>query len=142
VIAEGGEITGVIPRSLVDREIAHPEVSDMRVVASMHDRKALMAELADGFIALPGGIGTLEELFEIYTWAQLGLHQKPCALLNVEGYYDGIEDFLNHAVAERFLRDETRELLMVEDQPAALIERMANFVPEAVVPKWIDREET
>jgi uncharacterized protein (TIGR00730 family) len=101
-----------------------------------------MAELADAFVALPGGIGTLEELFEVYTWAQLGLHRKPCALLNVEGYYDGVADFLSHAVAERFLREETRELLLVERDPATLIERLHSFEPQAVVPKWIDREET
>jgi uncharacterized protein (TIGR00730 family) len=142
VIAEGGEITGVIPRSLVDREIAHRDVTDMRVVGSMHERKALMAELADAFVALPGGIGTLEELFEVYTWAQLGLHRKPCALLNVEGYYDGIADFLAHAVSERFLREETRDLLMVEPDPATLVELLHSFEPRAVVPKWIDREET
>jgi uncharacterized protein (TIGR00730 family) len=142
VLAEGGGITGVIPRSLIDREIAHRDVADMRVVASMHERKALMAELADAFVALPGGIGTLEELFEVYTWAQLGLHRKPCALLNVEGYYDGIADFLSHAVGERFLRQETRELLMVESDPATLIERLHTFEPQEVVPKWIDREET
>ena len=142
VLAEGGEITGVIPRSLVDREIAHRDVSDMRVVGSMHERKALMADLADAFVALPGGIGTLEELFEVYTWAQLGLHQKPCALLNVEGYYDDIADFLRHAVAERFLREETRELLMVESDPATLIERLHSFEPRAAAPKWIDRDET
>jgi uncharacterized protein (TIGR00730 family) len=142
VLAEGGEITGVIPRSLVDREIAHRDVTDMRVVGSMHERKALMAELADAFVALPGGIGTLEELFEVYTWAQLGLHQKPCALLNVEGYFDGVADFLSHAVAERFLRQETRELLMIESDPATLIERLHDFEPRAVVPKWIDTEET
>jgi uncharacterized protein (TIGR00730 family) len=142
VLAEGGEITGIIPRSLVDREIAHRDVADMRIVASMHERKALMAELADAFIALPGGIGTLEELFEVYTWAQLGLHRKPCALLNVEGYYDSVADFLAHAVAERFLREETRELLMIESEPATLIERLNTFEPRAVVPKWIDREET
>jgi uncharacterized protein (TIGR00730 family) len=142
VLAEGGEITGVIPRSLVHREIAHRDVPDMRLVASMHERKALMAELADAFVALPGGIGTLEELFEVYTWAQLGLHQKPCALLNVEGYYDGVADFLAHAVQERFLRQETRELLMVESDPATLLERLRSFEPQAVVPKWIGREET
>ncbi len=142
VLAEGGQITGVIPRSLMDREIAHRDVPDMRVVGSMHERKALMAELADAFVALPGGIGTLEELFEVYTWAQLGLHRKPCALLNVEGYYDAIADFLAHAVAERFLREETHELLMVETDPAALVERLHNFEPRAAVPKWIDREET
>jgi uncharacterized protein (TIGR00730 family) len=142
VIAEGGELTGVIPRALVDREIAHRDVMDMRVVGSMHERKALMAELSDAFVALPGGIGTLEELFEVYTWAQLGLHRKPCALLNVEGYYDGIADFLAHAVSERFLREETRELLMIESDAATLIERLKAFEPQAVVPKWIDREET
>ena len=142
VLAEGGEIIGVIPRALVDREIAHRDVADMRVVASMHERKALMAELADAFIALPGGIGTLEELFEVYTWAQLGLHRKPCALLNVEGYYDGIAVFLGDAVQERFLREEHREMLMVERQPHALIERLRDFEPDAMLPKWIDREET
>jgi uncharacterized protein (TIGR00730 family) len=142
VLAEGGEIIGVIPRSLVDREVAHRDVTDMRVVASMHERKALMAELSGAFVALPGGIGTLEELFEVYTWAQLGLHQKPCALLNVAGYYDGIANFLGHAVAERFLREETRDLLMVEDDPAGLLERLSSFEPQAAVPKWIDREQT
>jgi uncharacterized protein (TIGR00730 family) len=142
VLVAGGEIIGVIPRSLVAREIAHPGVSDMRVVGSMHERKALMADLADAFIALPGGIGTLEELFEVFTWAQLGLHRKPCALLNVEGYYDQLAEFLAHAVEERFLRDETRELLMVEERPAVLLERLKGFEPGAVVPKWIDRGET
>ena len=142
VLAEGGEIIGVIPRALVDREIAHRDVADMRVVGSMHERKALMAELADAFIALPGGIGTLEELFEVYTWSQLGLHSKPCALLNVEGYYDGIAGFLANAVEERFLRQEHREMLMVEREPRALIDRLREFEPDSVQPKWIDREET
>jgi uncharacterized protein (TIGR00730 family) len=142
VLAEGGEIIGVIPRALVDREIAHRDVADMRVVGSMHERKALMAELADAFIALPGGLGTLEELFEVYTWAQLGLHRKPCALLNVEGYYDGIAGFLANAVEERFLREEHREMLMVEREPGALLERLREFEPDAALPKWIDREET
>jgi uncharacterized protein (TIGR00730 family) len=142
MIERGGEVIGVIPRSLTEREIAHRGVTDMRVVESMHERKALMADLADAFVALPGGIGTLEELFEVYTWAQLGLHRKPCALLNVAGYYDGIEEFLAHAVNERFLRDETRELLMIETEPRALLERLRAFEPGAAVPKWIDREET
>jgi uncharacterized protein (TIGR00730 family) len=142
VLERRGQITGVIPRALVDREIAHPEVTDQRVVGSMHERKALMAELADAFIALPGGIGTLEELFEVYTWAQLGLHRKPCALLNVEGYYDGVATFLDHAVEERFLPHQTRELLMIESDPARLIDRLRAYRPEAIVPKWIDREET
>lgn len=142
MLEQGGEVTGVIPRALVDREIAHRGVTDMRVVASMHERKALMAELSGAFVALPGGIGTLEELFEVYTWAQLGLHAKPCALLNVAGYYDGVAAFLDHAVRERFLRDETRALLMVETDPDALVERLRAFRPEPAVPKWIDREET
>ena len=142
VLAEGGKVTGIIPRALLAREIAHRDVADMRVVGSMHERKALMAELADAFVALPGGIGTLEELFEVYTWAQLGLHEKPCALLNVDGYYDGIAAFLNHAVAERFLREETRGLLMVESDPPALVERLGAYAPREIVPKWIDREET
>jgi uncharacterized protein (TIGR00730 family) len=142
VLAGGGEITGVIPRALMEREIAHRGVADMRVVGSMHERKALMAELADAFVALPGGIGTLEELFEVYTWAQLGLHQKPCALLNVEGYYDGIANFLAHAVEERFLRVEHLDVLMVEREPDALMESLRRFEPDAALPKWIDREET
>jgi uncharacterized protein (TIGR00730 family) len=142
VLAEGGEVIGVIPRALVDREIAHRDVTDMRVVGSMHERKALMAELADAFVALPGGLGTLEELFEVYTWAQLGLHRKPCALLNVEGYYDGVVGFLGHAVKERFVREEHREMLVVENEPGVLIERLREFEPDAVLPKWIDREET
>jgi uncharacterized protein (TIGR00730 family) len=142
VLAEGGEVTGIIPRALMDREIAHRDVADMRVVGSMHERKALMAELADAFVALPGGLGTLEELFEVYTWAQLGLHRKPCALLNVDGYYDGVVRFLSHAVAERFLREEHREMLIVEREPEALIERLRRFEPDAALPKWIDREET
>jgi uncharacterized protein (TIGR00730 family) len=142
VIEAGGELTGVIPRALVDREIAHRDVMDMRVVGSMHERKALMAELSDAFVALPGGIGTLEELFEVYTWAQLGLHRKPCALLNVDGYYDGIADFLTHSVRERFLREATRALLLVEDEPGVLLRRLEEWEPGEVLPKWIDQEET
>ncbi|HKP21206.1 MAG TPA: TIGR00730 family Rossman fold protein, partial [Thermoleophilaceae bacterium] len=142
VITAGGEVTGVIPRALVDREIAHRDVIDMRVVGSMHERKALMADLADAFIALPGGLGTLEELFEVYTWAQLGLHQKPCGLLNVEGYYDAMAEFLAHAVDERFVREEHRELLMIETAPSTLLHRLRQFEPDSAVPKWIDREET
>ena len=142
VLAEGGEITGVIPRALMDREIAHSDVTDMRVVGSMHERKALMAELSEAFVALPGGLGTLEELFEVYTWAQLGLHRKPCALLNVEGYFDGIAGFLAHAVEERFVRVEHLEVLMVETEPGPLVERLRNFEPDSLLPKWIDRGET
>jgi hypothetical protein len=139
-LAAGGEVIGVMPQALVDREIAHTGLSDLRVVGSMHERKALMADLSDAFVALPGGAGTLDELFEIYTWAQLGLHEKPCGLLDVDGYYSGLTAFLDHAVSERFLRAEHREALLVEREPARLIERLREFEPRAVTPKWIDRE--
>jgi uncharacterized protein (TIGR00730 family) len=142
VLAEGGEAIGVLPEALVAKEIGHPGLSDLRVVGSMHERKALMAELSDAFVALPGGLGTVEELFEVYTWAQLGLHRKPCALLDVDGYYAGIAKFLAHAVEERFLREDHRAMLMVERDPRALVERLRRFEPTAVVPKWIDRGET
>jgi uncharacterized protein (TIGR00730 family) len=142
VLAAGGEPIGVLPEALVAKEIGHPDVSDLRVVGSMHERKALMADLADGFVALPGGLGTVEELFEVYTWAQLGLHRKPCALLDVEGYYEGIARFLGHAVEERFLREDHRAMLIVEREPRTLLERLRRFEPEAVEPKWIDREQT
>jgi uncharacterized protein (TIGR00730 family) len=142
VLAEGGEAIGVLPEALMAKEIGHPGLSDLRVVGSMHERKALMADLADGFVALPGGLGTVEELFEIYIWAQLGLHRKPCALLDVVGYYEGIASFLAHAVEERFLREDHRAMLIVEREPHALLERLQRFEPDAVVPKWIDREES
>ena len=142
VLAEGGEAIGVLPEALVAKEIGHPGLEDLRVVGSMHERKALMADLADGFVALPGGLGTVEELFEVYTWAQLGLHRKPCALLDVEGYYEGIATFLAHAVEERFLREDHRAMLIVEREARTLLDRLSAFEPEAVVPKWIDREET
>jgi uncharacterized protein (TIGR00730 family) len=142
VLAEDGEIIGVIPQALVDREIGHPGVPDMRIVGSMHERKALMAELADAFVALPGGLGTLEELFEVYTWAQLGLHRKPCGLLDVEDYYAGIAEFLAHAVEERFLPERHRAMLMVEREPRVLLDRIRGYEPSAVQPKWLDREET
>lgn len=142
MLAGGGEAIGVIPRALVAREIGHTGLSELRVVGSMHERKALMAELSDAFVALPGGLGTLEELFEVYTWSQLGLHRKPCALLDVEGYYADLAGFLAHAVEERFLREEHRAMLIVEREPGALLERLESFEPEGVQPKWIDRGET
>jgi uncharacterized protein (TIGR00730 family) len=140
-LAAGGEIVGVIPRALMEREIGHHRVPDLRVVDSMHERKALMADLADAFVALPGGLGTLEELFEVYTWAQLGLHRKACGLLDVEGYYSGLAGFLDHAVAERFVRAEHRAMLIVEREPRAMLARLERFEPDALEPKWIDREE-
>jgi uncharacterized protein (TIGR00730 family) len=142
VLAEGGEAIGVMPEALVAKEIGHPGLSDLRVVGSMHERKALMADLSDAFVALPGGLGTVEELFEVYTWSQLGLHLKPCALLDVDGYYEGIATFLSHAVEERFLREDHRAMLIVEREPRTMLERLRHFQPAAVVPKWIDRGET
>lgn len=129
VLAAGGEAIGVIPRMLVDLEVAHGGLSDLRVVGTMHERKALMAELADGFIALPGGIGTLEELFEVWTWAQLGEHGKPCGLLDVGGYFAPLRGFVDHMVTEGFLKAGHRAMLLVHDQPAALLDLMAAYRP-------------
>ena len=123
VLELGGEVTGVIPDALVSKEVAHRGLSDLRVVGSMHERKALMAELSDGFIAMPGGIGTLEEFFEVLSWAQLGLHEKPCGLLNVSGYYDRLIAFVDHAAAEDFIKPRHRALMVVEPQPDRLLER-------------------
>ena len=141
VLAQGGEVIGVIPRMLVEKEVAHTGLSDLRVVETMHERKALMESLADGVIALPGGFGTLEELFEIVTWAQLGLHSKPVGLLNVAGYWDQLLVFVDQMVAERFVRAEQREALLVADSPAELVARMEAYQP-VVVDKWIDRSHT
>lgn len=141
VLENGGEVTGVIPHGLLAREVGHNGLSDLRIVNSMHERKALMADLSDAFVALPGGVGTLEELFEVWTWAQIGIHRKPCALLNVEGYFDPLLAFIDTAVAERFLRAEHREVILVEKDPSRLIDRLSAYeAPD--VPKWIDRSET
>jgi uncharacterized protein (TIGR00730 family) len=141
VLEAGGDVVGVIPQALVDREIAHPGVADLRVVGSMHERKALMADLSDGFVALPGGTGTLEELFEIYTWTQLGLHAKPLGLLDVRGYYAGLAAFLDHAVAERFITPAHRDMLVVEQDAEQLLATFRHWRPPAQS-KWIDRSET
>jgi uncharacterized protein (TIGR00730 family) len=124
-LAAGGEVIGVIPAALADRELAHEDLTGLEVVASMHERKARMSALADGFIALPGGIGTLEELFEVWTWSQLGLQLKPCALLNAEGYYDHLLSFLDHMTGERFLSPFHRGMLIVDDDPERLLDRLA-----------------
>lgn len=137
MLDELGDIIGVIPRMLVEREVANKALSDLRIVDSMHERKALMAELADGFVALPGGIGTLEEFFEIWTWAQLGMHDKPCGLLNVAGYFDPLLEFLDRAVAEKFVREVHRKMVIVESDPAALLARFEAYEPPRVV-KWIN----
>src|SRR6476619_5379385 len=135
--AEGGEVIGVIPQSIFDLEIGHTGLDDLRIVGSMHERKALMAQLADAFIALPGGIGTLEELFEVYTWAQLGIHSKPLGLLDVAGYYAGLAAFLDHVVAQGFLRAETRDALAVAGDLDALLAAMAATRMSAVH-KWTE----
>lgn len=137
-LAAGGEVIGVIPEALVTRELAHTGLTDLRVVSSMHERKALMADLSDGFIALPGGWGTFEELFEVLTWGQLGLHAKPCGLLNVEGYFDPLLVFLQHAFDEQFVRREYAGWLPVSESLGTLLDRFATFEPPQVR-KWIDR---
>jgi uncharacterized protein (TIGR00730 family) len=133
---EGGDVIGVIPEALVKKEVAHGGLVDLRIVGSMHERKALMAELSDGFIALPGGLGTLEELFEVWTWAQLGYHAKPCALLNVAGFYDPLIAFLDGVVAHRFLKPAHRDMLLVAEDSDALLDRLASYRPPDVG-KWI-----
>ena len=133
----GGEVVGVLPQGLKDREIGHPGLTELHLVASMHERKAMMAELSEGFIALPGGIGTLEELIEIYTWGQLGLHRKPLGMLNVNGYYDALGAFLDHAVDSGFLHPQQRAVMRMEADPERLLEALGEPVPEPAV-KWLD----
>jgi uncharacterized protein (TIGR00730 family) len=136
VLALGGRVVGVIPKALAVKEVAHPNLSELYVTETMHERKTKMADLADGFIALPGGIGTLEELFEIWTWAQLGFHYKPCGLLNVLGYYDGLLGFLKHIADEGFVKDEHRSLLMVADHADDLLDRYASYRAPKVT-RWL-----
>lgn len=140
ILAAGGEVTGVIPRALVEREVAHGSLTELRVVDSMHERKALMAQLSDGFVALPGGLGTLEELFEAVTWAQLGFHRKPCGLLNAAEYFGPLLGMLDHAVAEGFVPPEYREALVVAGTAGELLERFASFRPLRT-PRFLTREE-
>ena len=132
VLAGGGRVTGVIPEVLAVREVPHPNVTKMHVVGSMHERKAMMEELSDGFIALPGGLGTLEELFEILTWAQLGFHRKPCGLLDVAGYFQQLVAFLDHAVAEQLLQPQYRAMLLQADDAARLLALMDDYTPPAM----------
>ncbi|NMY40779.1 TIGR00730 family Rossman fold protein [Pseudomonas sp. WS 5013] len=137
-LAAGGEVIGIIPQSLERAEIGHKGLTRLEVVDGMHARKARMAELADAFIALPGGLGTLEELFEVWTWGQLGYHAKPLGLLEVDGFYARLTDFLDHLVAERFVREQHRAILQVSTSPAELLARMDAWQPTAA-PKWVDR---
>ncbi len=140
VIEQGGNVIGVMPEHLSIKEVLHPNLPDLRIVDSMHTRKALMAELSDAFIAMPGGLGTLEELCEILTWGQLGLHRKPCGLLNVAGFFDPLLALLDHAVAEGFLRPAHRNLVLVAAAPEELLDKLAAYeVPP--LPKWIERRE-
>jgi uncharacterized protein (TIGR00730 family) len=134
-------VTGIIPESLVAKEVAHQGLSELRIVASMHERKAVMTDLADGFIALPGGWGTLEEFFEVLTWAQLGLHRKPCGLLNVHGFFDRLLSFIDHSVNERFVRTENRAMVLVSNVADELLQQFEDYVPP-IVEKWIDKAET
>ena len=140
VLGAGGEAIGVIPKSLAVKEVAHDNLTELHVVSSMHERKAMMAELAEGFIALPGGWGTLEEIFEILTWAQLGFHEKPCGLLNIEGYYDGLISFLDNAIEQQFVREVCRPMLMTSHDPVDLLNQFASYrAPK--VRKWMGEDE-
>ncbi|MBO0700644.1 MAG: TIGR00730 family Rossman fold protein [Zavarzinella sp.] len=137
----GGEVIGVITQALGDREVAHTSLTELHVVRTMHERKAQMAALSEAFLVLPGGIGTLEEFFEVWTWGQLGEHTKPVGIINTAGYYDGLIRFLDQAVAERFLKPRHREMLIVGDTPAAVLDAFPSYEPPAVG-KWIGPSET
>lgn len=137
-MAAGGEVHGVITQALQQKEVAHQGLGRLQITESMHDRKAAMAEASDGFIMLPGGLGTLEEFFEAATWTQLGIQSKPCGILNIDGYFDPLIDLLDHSVEERFLRPEHRDLLVVDSDPASVVECMIAWEPVAV-DKWLDR---
>ena len=141
VLEHHGYVIGVIPEAFVEREVAHRGLTELRIVNSMHERKAAMGELADGFIAMPGGIGTMEEFFEVLSWAQLGLHSKPCGLLNVEGYYDRLSQFLDHAVEQDFLKPKHRGLLIMEQESQKLLDRLEEFMASHVAERF-DRNKT
>jgi len=140
-LAAGGAVIGVIPERLMNRELGHGGVTDLRVVGSMHERKALMSELSDAFVALPGGYGTFEELFEVVTWSQLGIQDKPCGLLNVDGYYDTLLALLDHAAQEAFIRPQHRGLVLVDTDPAGLLRQFEAF-RAPLVEKWLERDQT
>ena len=139
VVEAGGEAIGVIPEHLMTREIGHNRLTQLHIVHSMHERKALMADLSDAFIALPGGFGTLEEFCEVLTWSQLGLHAKPCGIVNVLGYYTSLLAMLDHAVQERFLKPQNRALVLARDTPSELLQALEEWRP-VHVEKWLDRD--
>jgi uncharacterized protein (TIGR00730 family) len=140
-LAAGGEVEGVLPKALEEKELAHRGLARLHVVSSMHERKAKMAELSDGFIALPGGAGTLEEIFEIWTWAQLGFHKKPAGFLDVNGYFEGLRTFIDHAVAEGFMRAAHRDILTFSTRGEDLLEALENYEAPSI-PKWINKGQT
>ena len=140
-LVAGGQVIGVIPGLLMGKEVAHEGLTELRIVGSMHERKQTMADLSDGFIAMPGGFGTIEEITEILTWSQLGIHQKPCGLLNVHGYFDRLIGFLDHAVSERFLSPVNRAMIMIADTPGELLSQFGRYRPQ-YVEKWLDRRAT
>lgn len=131
VLEKGGEVVGVVPRLIMEKEVAHTGLADLRIVDTMHERKAMMAALSDGFIALPGGLGTIEEFVEVLTWLQLEMHRKPCGLLNIDGYYDKFLSFLNHVTAEQFLCPAHRNMVLVDEYPNKLLEKFTRFEPPA-----------
>lgn len=138
VLEKKGDVIGVIPRGLVEKEVSFTGLADLRVVDSMHERKAIMADLSDGFIALPGGLGTLEEFFEVVTWAQLGIHPKPCGLLNIRGYYDKLMEFLDHTVQEKFVELEHRSMILMDEDPERLLRKFETYSPPIVdKAKWV-----
>ena len=141
VLAHKGEVIGVMPKSLVDKEIAHKGLTKLHVVKTMHERKAMMAELSCAFIALPGGFGTFEEFFEVVTWSQLGLHKKACGVLNVEGFYDSLLTLIHNAVTEGFIRPENATFVLSDDKPFSLLEKFENWEP-VFVDKWISKHES
>ncbi len=140
VLRHGGEVHGVITRALEEKEVAHQDLTALQVVATMHERKAAMADLSDGFIMLPGGFGTLDEFFEVVTWTQLGIHAKPCGILNVNGFFDPLRELLELATTQRFLRPEHRDMVVMESDPVAMLERLSSWRP-STVDKWLDRSE-
>ena len=140
VLQAGGEAVGVMPKSLLEKEIGHQSLTELHVVSTMHERKALMADLSDGFIALPGGYGTFEELLEVLTWAQLSLHEKPCGLLNVEGFYDPLLSLFDHAVGQGFIRGDHRALALTAEDPERLLDLMQSHAPPSTE-KWVPPEE-
>jgi uncharacterized protein (TIGR00730 family) len=141
VLAAGGKVIGVMPQSLVDKEIVHGGLTELHIVSTMHERKTMMAEFADAFIAMPGGLGTLEEFFEVWTWAQLGLHQKPLGIFEPGTFFFPLLEYLDQLVSQRFLPLEHRQIVVVETDPRALLERLERYKPTSI-PKWIDRRET